>query len=183
MASVDALTSELGSRLRNRRTEAGRTLADVAGMSGVSVSYLAAIEAGRNVPSLGVLSRVTHSLGLSMNEVLRGSDRTRMAHGQIDDSQAGVFDLSHPDLRLKVKLLVADPGQSGVCDFIEPAGPVLVYMLKGRLALTLNGERHELIEGGSLHGTQADALTWEAGDEGRAVGLWATVLKSVADPA
>jgi transcriptional regulator with XRE-family HTH domain len=183
MESVDALTSELGTRLRTQRTEAGRTLADVAGMSDVSVSYLAAIEAGRNVPSLGVLSRVTHALGLSMNEVLRGSDRTRMAHGHIDHSEVGVFDISHPDLRLKVKLLVADPGQSGVCDFIEPASPVVVYMLKGRLAVTLDGDRHELIEGGSLHGTQADALSWEAGDEGRVVGLWATVPKPVADSA
>jgi transcriptional regulator with XRE-family HTH domain len=183
MESVNTLTSELGTRLRNRRTETGRTLADVAGMSDVSVSYLAAIESGRNVPSLGVLSRVTHSLGLSMSEVLRGSDGIRMAHGRLGDSEVGIFDISHPDLRLKVKLLVADPGDSGVGDFIEPAGPVLVYVLKGRLTLTLDGDRHEVIEGGSLHATQAGALTWEAGEESRAVGLWAVVRGPSGDPA
>jgi quercetin dioxygenase-like cupin family protein len=106
-----------------------------------------------------------------------------MAHGRVDDSQVGVFDISHPDLRLRVKLLVADPGETGRCDFVEPGSPVLVYMLKGRLAVGLGSETHELIEGGSLHATQAEALSWEAGDEGRAVGLWATVPKPVPDPA
>jgi transcriptional regulator with XRE-family HTH domain len=172
---VETVTSELGNRLRQRRTQTGRTLADVASASDVSVSYLAAIEAGRNVPSLSVLSRVAHSVGLSLNELLRGSDRGLLASGRIDDSRTGIADVSHPDLRLKLKTVVCDPGDQGPAPFEHNGAAVLVHVITGSLVVTFNDERHELLTGDSLHATRAASLAWEGGAGGRSVSLWATV--------
>jgi transcriptional regulator with XRE-family HTH domain len=172
---VEAVTSELGNRLRQRRTQTGRTLADVAGASDVSVSYLAAIEAGRNVPSLSVLSRIAHNVGLPLSELLRGSDRGLMASGRVDDTRTGISDLCHPDLRLKLKGVVCDPGEHGPSPFEQTGSEVVVHVISGGLVVTFNDERHELLTGDSLHATRADSLTWEAGAEGRSVSLWATL--------
>jgi transcriptional regulator with XRE-family HTH domain len=181
MDSVEAVTSELGNRLRQRRVETGRTLADVAGGSDVSVSYLAAIEAGRNVPSLNVLSRVAHDLGLSLNELLRGSDRREMAFGALDVTRTGVSTLSHPDLRMEVRSVVADPGQRGGSPFEAAGNALVVHVVAGSFAVTLNGDRHELLEGDSLHGTRADELAWEAGGSARSVSVWVTVPTQATD--
>jgi transcriptional regulator with XRE-family HTH domain len=175
---AEAVTTELGLRLRQRRTQTGRTLADVAGASDVSVSYLAAIEAGRNVPSLSVLSRIAHSVGLSLAELLRGSDRGLMAGGRIDDSRTGVSAISHPDLRLQVRAVVCDPGDRGPSPFEQTGAAVVVHVVSGSLVVSFNEDRYELLTGDSLHGTRADHLAWEGGVVGRSVSLWSTV----ADP-
>lgn len=55
-------TSELGRRLRARRTAAGRTIASVAVQAGLSVPYIANLENGRGNPTLAALSRLAEAL-------------------------------------------------------------------------------------------------------------------------
>ena len=61
LADPSSLLLRMGSRLRARRRELGRTLAEVAGPADVSVSYLSAVEKGTNQPSLQVLVRIVHA--------------------------------------------------------------------------------------------------------------------------
>ncbi|MXG88683.1 helix-turn-helix domain-containing protein [Nocardioides flavescens] len=56
----------VGGELRGARLEAGRTLADVAGRSGVSVQYLSEVERGRKEPSSEVLRAVAGGLDLTL---------------------------------------------------------------------------------------------------------------------
>ncbi|NYI70593.1 transcriptional regulator with XRE-family HTH domain [Naumannella cuiyingiana] len=55
-----------GAELRRRRTDAGRTLADVADAAGVSVAYLSEIERGRKEPSSEMLGAVSGALGIGL---------------------------------------------------------------------------------------------------------------------
>lgn len=175
MDSVEALTSELGSRLRQRRQESGRTLADVAGTSDVSVSYLAAIESGRNVPSLSVLSRVAHSLGFALSDLLSGSEPAPVAHGSIDMMQPGVTQVSHPDLRLAVYSIVAQPGEKGERTFDGSGSAIVIHVIEGSFTVVANDDRYTLLQGDSLHAARAGVLSWEAGDDARSVSIWATI--------
>jgi hypothetical protein len=104
-----------------------------------------------------------------------------MSFGRIDDAKRGVTSLSHPDLRLTVKVVVLDPGDVGVCTFVTPGNPIVIRVLSGHLTVILDGDRHELIEGDSLHGTRPGSLAWEGGDEGRSTSLWVTVAAGAAD--
>ncbi|MEU5845078.1 helix-turn-helix domain-containing protein [Saccharopolyspora shandongensis] len=54
----------LGKRLRAARMKQRRTLKSVAGAAEISVSYLSAVEKGRNVPSLPILLRIADGLGV-----------------------------------------------------------------------------------------------------------------------
>ncbi len=55
---------ELGRRLRRRRQELGRTLAEVAETADISTPYLANLERGRGNPTMDVLGRIAAALEL-----------------------------------------------------------------------------------------------------------------------
>jgi transcriptional regulator with XRE-family HTH domain len=61
MCSVEI--TDLGVRLRNRRTAAGRTIASVAADAGLSVPYIANLENGRGNPTLSAVNRLAAALG------------------------------------------------------------------------------------------------------------------------
>jgi len=55
--------ADLGVRLRNRRTAAGRTIASVAADAGLSVPYIANLENGRGNPTLSAVNSLATALG------------------------------------------------------------------------------------------------------------------------
>jgi transcriptional regulator with XRE-family HTH domain len=58
---------ELGSRLRARRTAAGRTIASVALDAGLSVPYIANLENGRGNPTLSAVTSLARALGARLS--------------------------------------------------------------------------------------------------------------------
>jgi transcriptional regulator with XRE-family HTH domain len=58
---------ELGSRLRARRTAAGRTIASVALDAGLSVPYIANLENGRGNPTLSAVTSLAAALGVRLS--------------------------------------------------------------------------------------------------------------------
>lgn len=66
----------VGRELRARRHEQGRTLADVAEHSGVSMQYLSEIERGLKDPSSEILGAVSGALGLSLVDLAAGVTET-----------------------------------------------------------------------------------------------------------
>ena len=110
-----------GERERSPRASAGAcapaaatlgwTLAETAGRADVAVSYLSSIEVGRSVPSLPILARVSTTLGLSLNEALRGLGQQRRRRRAA--RQRRRRESSAPRARaleLEIGTLVADPG-------------------------------------------------------------------------
>lgn len=57
---------ELGRRLRERRTAAGRTIASVAVDAGLSVPYIANLENGRGNPTWSAVERLAEALGAEL---------------------------------------------------------------------------------------------------------------------
>lgn len=64
----------IGQRLRDRRLELGRTLAEVSGPAEISVGYLSELERGLAMPPLDTLSRIAGSLETSPILLLVGVD-------------------------------------------------------------------------------------------------------------
>lgn len=160
------LLSTLGPRLRERRAELGRTLAAVAGDAELSVSHLSAIEAGGSVPSLAVLARISHALGLSLNAVLRAAAAPPVATGRVPTTH-GVHATAAPHLRLQVATLVAAAGEEGACPVAGAS--VFVHVREGTLELSTGAESHTLHDGDSLQARAAPR--WRS--PGRSVSVWA----------
>ena len=69
------LRHALGSHLRTRRQELGRTLREVSAGAQVSLGYLSEIERGHKEASSELLGAICAALGTSLSEVLRGVAR------------------------------------------------------------------------------------------------------------
>jgi transcriptional regulator with XRE-family HTH domain len=70
MANVDEVLAAVGSRLRAIRKQRETTLADVATETGISVSTLSRLEAGRRRPSLELLLPLAQTYGVQIDELI-----------------------------------------------------------------------------------------------------------------
>ena len=165
------LAARVGARLRKRRTDSGRTLAEVARAAEVSVSYLSAVEKGGNVPSLPVLARITHALGVPIADVLRGEDEMRLRRSRLDEAARGTEVVSHPDLQLRVAFAVTEAGEAGDCPLALEQADVFVYVRSGCLDVAVDGESWQLRSGDALDAAAPAVVTWRAVE--RSVSVWA----------
>jgi transcriptional regulator with XRE-family HTH domain len=67
---VNRLRSVIGAALRRRRQSQARTLREVAGAAGVSLTYLSEVERGRKEASSEVLQAICAALDLVLSELL-----------------------------------------------------------------------------------------------------------------
>jgi len=69
---LDRYLSELGQRISKRRKDSSLSQAEVAARAGIDRGYLSALENGKENCSIGVISRVSASLGVSLESLLTG---------------------------------------------------------------------------------------------------------------
>lgn len=67
----DVLTVDVGSRLRQLRTERNRSMRDVARSSGLSTNALSMIERGKASPSVSTLYKISDALGVPITAFFR----------------------------------------------------------------------------------------------------------------
>lgn len=169
----DTLGARVGARLRERRTELGRTLRNVAAAADVSVSYLSAVENGGNVPSLPVLGRISHALELTIADVLRGESQSHVRREHPETGRPGARRISHDQLQLEIRFVVMEGDRSGASPVDGPGRDVFVYVREGSVTLTVDGTEYELRVGDALDAAAPERLTWRAGPSG-AVTVWAS---------
>jgi transcriptional regulator with XRE-family HTH domain len=166
------LGTVLGTRLKERRQELGKRLAEVAAAADVSPGYLSSIESGTSVPSLPVLARLAHALELSLAEMLRTSGSTRLARGHLG-AATGAKRLAAEGSRLQIVRLGSKPGTRGRAPIAIEQTDVFVFLHRGRLVVDVDDTSFELEPGDALYCDLPGSVTWAAGDAEPAVSLWA----------
>ena len=161
----------LGRRLRERRRELGLTLADVAAAAGISVGHSSSIEKGTTLPSLPVLARFAHALDLTLAEVLRSSPSTKIAHGRIRP-KPGTVRLVGPGSRIQIAYTWRPAGAPSTVPFSLTGDDVFAFVDSGSVAIRVNGTRHDLAGGDSIHCHAPSTVTWTASSEGGAGVVW-----------
>lgn len=169
-ASLGAL---LGPRLRERRSELGQTLTELARAADLSPGYLSTIENGASVPSLPVLARLAHALDVSLAEVLRSSSSARVARGNITDGSDDRV-LVPDGSPLETVRQSASPGEAGEAPVSLGNGDVFVYVHCGELQVTVDDGVFELGPGDALHGDRPSQMSWRVLGSARMVALWTT---------
>lgn len=156
------LAQRLGRRIRTRRSELGLTLAAFSERSGVSVSYLSALEKGVNLPSLPKLVKITDALGVTIPSMLadEGVNRVRVSAAP---RTRGLAQASHPDLQLEVQILRAGAGEAGEIPLETKGHDMFVYVLEGQIDLLLDGlEWCGLEAGDALDVRSPDRMSWRS---------------------
>ncbi|MWA04978.1 helix-turn-helix domain-containing protein [Actinomadura sp. LD22] len=148
MANTDEVLAMVGSRLRAIRKRRETTLADVAAETGISVSTLSRLEAGRRRPTLELLLPLAQAYGVQIDELI-GAPPT-------GDPRVNLRPVQHKGMTFIP--LTRQPGGVQAHKVIIPPqrrapeqkahdGYEWMYVLSGRLRLVLGDEEMVLTEG------------------------------------
>ena len=151
--------NQIGSRLKNLRTERGLSQRKLASAAGVSNATISLIEHGRTDPSMGLLKRVLDCLGVSFAEFFAteaiGEERVFFKHAELFEISSGPIsylqvgsDLSHSQLQILYERYRpgADTGQSMLSHDAEEGGVIL----SGRLEVTV-ADRVRVLSAGDAY--------------------------------
>jgi transcriptional regulator with XRE-family HTH domain len=176
---TDGEAESLGRRLRGLRTERGITLAELGGMVGLSASYLSQIERNKAKPSLATLSSVAETFGVEMRSFFEHSTPVwkvvRKGRGE---------GFGHGGTKVSFELL----SSAGIRGKFEPyrvtcwpgmdisaeghRGEEFIFILSGRVEISVGQEIHNLKEGDSIHYQGNQPHVWRNDSEKECTLIW-----------
>lgn len=173
----------VGQRLRALRTARGLSLATVAEQSGLSISFLSAVERGQSRMSVANLFKLADAYGTTVpalgtdhpteqRAVLHPSDRPHYVAG---GGRVVIEDLIATPGALEAQHVQILPGGGSEEPYAHP-GEELVYVLTGSLIFWINErERYRLEPGDALHFRSTEVHRWRnEGDEPVSI-VWVNV--------
>ena len=185
--------SELGSRLRLARKQAGESVRGLARRVGVSPSLVSQIELGRVQPSVGTLYSISNELGLSLDDLFRDGESAARGRGQATVAAAGPVQRHNdrkairlaagvrwerltamPDEEVEFLNVVYDVGGASCAEdsLIRHGGREYAYIISGRLGFKIGFEEFELGPGDSISfDAQMPHRLWTIGRK-PAVAIW-----------
>ena len=139
----------LGAKIRRARRERDMTLEALAEASGTSVAHLSRLESGERQPSLDGLLKLAFGLGVPFDELLEEPEEpgpgtvVRGAEAPFYESWALRFQPLMPEAGPEglTAVKIVFPADRVDTEHHEHGGQEWLYMLKGRLRLTLGTER------------------------------------------
>ncbi|MDP2710052.1 MAG: XRE family transcriptional regulator [Solirubrobacteraceae bacterium] len=159
----------IGPRIRSLRDAMALSLRDLAQRSGVSAPMLSQVERGETSPTLAVAERIASGLELRLSQLLRldeggqvaivrAGERRSGTTGPASGHRAEILTPPLPGQRAELSRHVLSAGAStggpGDPPMHEPGSRETALVQSGRVALSIDGERHELAAG--------DCVTFDA---------------------
>lgn len=148
MATTDEVLAMVGARLRVIRKQRETTLADVAAQTGISVSTLSRLEAGRRRPTLELLLPLAQAYGVQIDELI-GAPPTgdpRIHLRPVQHKGMTFIPLTHQLGGVQAHKVIIPP-QRRTPEQKTHEGYEWMYVLSGRLRLLLGDQDLVLSEG------------------------------------
>jgi transcriptional regulator with XRE-family HTH domain len=153
--------SLFGRRVREARKQRGLTTRGLAELAGVTQAFISQIELGQVAPSLSTMFRVAGALGITLGELFY--EQESASEEVLDPEGWQVYTV---DEKLEEALLGLDRDKRIQCHWsrfapgYETAGEslswgakvqvIFVFVLRGRIELSLNGQKHVLRKHSSI---------------------------------
>ncbi|WP_328470716.1 helix-turn-helix transcriptional regulator [Actinoplanes sp. NBC_00393] len=149
------LLDGIGPRLRRIRQDRGLTLEDLAGPTGLSVSTLSRLEAGKRRPTLDLLIPLARAYRMALDNLIgappTGDPRAHLtphrSHARTGNSSVVIPLTTYPG-RVQVfkQILGAGPGSP---ELVAHPGHIWFYVLAGQVRLLL-GDSERLLKPGDI---------------------------------
>ncbi len=148
----------VGTRIRQRRNELGYSLRELGARTNLTASFLSHVENGQSSVSLASLQRIATALEVPMfaflesspppSPVMRAADRTRL---DISDPDI-CYELLSRNLGGQVMALMihVQPGGRRIAERLSQPTDEIMYVLTGRMAITIDEETYTLDPGDSI---------------------------------
>jgi transcriptional regulator with XRE-family HTH domain len=151
------LASAIGSRVRDRRTDRGWTLDELAERSGVSRRMVVNVEQGASNPSIATLLRLSDALGIGLPvlvdverpgalRVVEAGQAPVLWHGRSGGQAVLVAGTIPPDV-VELWDWTLEPGEAHRSEAHAAGTRELLLVLAGRVELTV-GQRRQLLSTG-----------------------------------
>jgi DNA-binding transcriptional MerR regulator/quercetin dioxygenase-like cupin family protein len=162
----------VGERLRRLRTRAHKTLKEVALATGLSISFISALERGGSGASVASLRRLAEAYGVTMRELfgadleqssplVRGEDRPVMQW----DNGVRFEEMASGEKVMDPSYIRVPPG-AGSEGFYSHNGEEFVYVISGTLFVELKEKgTYRVSPGDTLYFSSTTQHRWWAGDE------------------
>ncbi len=153
------MVGNFGQRMRERRTQLGLTLSDLAGKLGVTSSYLSYVERDAVSPSLNSLTQIAKELGVPLAFFFAGGQITSHVARDGDRStlQLAGADVKYelltrfPVCRFGCMIVHLESGASTFESFQQHPQEECLLVFEGALQVEIGPERHMLEPGDSVH--------------------------------
>jgi transcriptional regulator with XRE-family HTH domain len=161
-AAAEPSIAAIGPRIRALREGLDLSLRDLAARSGVSAPMLSQVERGETSPTLQVAGRIAAGLELRLSQLLRLDEGgtvsvVRAGEGRAGGADGRAYEVLTPPLpgqRAEVSRHRLTPGAAtggpGDPPMHEAGARETAIVEAGRVALVIDGERHELDAGDSV---------------------------------
>ena len=173
---------EIGSKIRALRVKKKLGLVQLGEHTGLSPALLSKIERGQLFPTLPTLFRIAMVFGVGLDHfflesedrplvvVTRKKDRVRLPNRPGEVTPSYFFEsLDFALTDRKINLFYAEfPESSTTSDPHQHAGMEFLYVLNGRLVVTIDGKDVLLEEGDTIHFDSSAAHNYRLGDQQRA---------------
>jgi len=169
----------IGILMRTRRRKLGMTLQEVAEAADISTGYQSLIERDKATPTMTTLARIAEALGVDIDYFLDRPQPTQCVT-RADDRPAFTIGASRityerlgadfPGSELASFIMTIPPGHRS--ESVFHAGEESIYLLSGRLVLTLEGQDMPLATGDSAHYDSSHRHGWTNPHDVAARVLW-----------
>ncbi|MCO1654166.1 helix-turn-helix domain-containing protein [Pseudonocardia humida] len=149
---VERVVAGVGARLRERRLDAGLSLADLAAELGVSSSTVSRLETGRRTPTLDLLLPLARRYRVTLDELVDAPATADPRTHPRPRTRAGMTALPlhlGPGLQAFKNTLAAGPADAAIPLRSHP-GYHWLYVLRGALRVVLGGADFPVRAGESL---------------------------------
>lgn len=156
-------TYRIGPKIRDLRQAKGLALVQLGNHSGLSAGMISKIERGQIVPTLPTLLRIAMVFGVRLEhffsregapvlEIVKKSDRLQLPDNP-EGTPAFLFEsLDFPVADKPIESYLAEfpPGRHPTKPH-NHKGAEMIYVIEGKLSLTIHGAKHELGNGDSIY--------------------------------
>lgn len=159
----------MGERIKKQREKISMPLSELASKVGVSPSCLSQIENIKAFPSIFTLKKIADTLNTTVGSLV-GENENLATNPLLKNSEkkfveklgrhADLYLLSHHDLNKQMEAFFLIIEQDGLVDTLmeKHPGQTFIYLLKGRLEITLNDEKYTMEKGSSFYIKQKGSL-------------------------
>ncbi len=174
-----SVSNELGSSLRERRKELGKTLQTVADAAGLTAGFISQVERGITAPSLSSLVSISEVLQTPLSSFLQQPKQVNAATHKSSRAAYSItgdgvsyerLSTTFPDSQLHSVIVHEPPGFRG--EPISHRGEEMFYIIEGEITVEIEGRVEILKKGDSMHFDSSRIhSTWNHGT-GTASLLW-----------
>ena len=169
--------SLLGWQLRKLRLQRGESLSTVAQAVGVSIGFLSNVERSQSGASIGILRKLAQYYGLNILDffdppeavgpLVRPKDRKILKGGPGVQMEL----LASGKITMEPHLFNVEPG-GGSGESYSHEGEEFLYVVRGRLSITLEGTSYDLNPGDSFYFRSQTPHHWSNPGKTTALILW-----------